>query len=71
VIIHAGSERIAVHSGATTAHQVITQREHHQSIPLSASRNGKTLVHIQSGAPIVEQRPLLAYEAIAGHGVTR
>lgn len=68
VIIQAGSERIATHSRATAQHQVITRHEHHHGIPLGGSRNGKTLVHIQSGAPVVEQRPLLAYESIAGEG---
>ena len=60
-----GSERIAMHARAAKRHQVVTQTEHHQGIPLVTARSGKTLVHIQQGAPVVEQRSLDAYEALA------
>jgi hypothetical protein len=69
VEIRDGAERIAVHVRAVKRHQVITQPEHHQGIPLSPSaRSAKTLIHIQQGAPVVEQRPLEAYETLAAGG---
>ena len=34
----------------------------------AASRRGKTLIHIQQSAPVVEQRPLAAYESLAAGG---
>jgi transposase len=61
-----GAERIALHAPAAMRHQVITIGEHHQGIPLGSGGNGKTLVHIQQGAPVVERRPLSAYETLAG-----
>ena len=54
---------------AAGRHQVVTQNEHHQGIPLSSPRTGKTLIHIQQGAPVVEQRPLEAYESLAMGGL--
>jgi hypothetical protein len=48
--------------------QVVTQSEHHQGIPLGSPRTGKMLIHIQQGAPVVEQRPLEAYESLATGG---
>src|ERR1043165_7566412 len=50
---------------AAQRHQIVTQNEHHQGIPLGAPRAGKTLIHIPQGAPVVEQRPLEAYESLA------
>lgn len=51
------------------SHQVITRVEHHEGIPLAAKQNGgKTLIRIQQGAPIVQVRPLAAYESLAGGG---
>jgi len=45
------------------------QPEHHDGIPLNATgRNGKTLVHIRATAPVVEIRPLAAYESVAAGG---
>jgi hypothetical protein len=35
-------------------------------IPLGNRTAGKTLVHIQQGAPVVERRPLAAYESLVG-----
>ena len=70
VEVRSGGQRIALHARAATQHQVITLREHHQGIPLSNNpHSGKTLVHIQHGAPVVENRPLAAYEAVAMRGV--
>ena len=65
VEVRSGGERIAIHARATTQHQVITLREHHQGIPLGNNQpSGKTLIHIQHGVPVVENRPLAAYEAV-------
>lgn len=68
VEVRCGSERIALHATADKRHQVITQPQHHQGIPLGSVRSTKTLVHIQQGAPIVEQRSLDAYEVLAMEG---
>jgi len=65
VEVHYGSDRIAVHGQAPRQHAVITQPEHHRGIPLSAGREGKILVRIQDTAPVVEIRPLAAYESAA------
>jgi hypothetical protein len=45
---------------------VITQCGHHEGIPLGSKNTGKTLIHIQQNAPLVERRPLAAYESLAG-----
>ena len=68
VEVRYGAERIALHEQASNRHQVVTQNEHHQGIPLGSPRTGKTLIHIQQGAPVVEQRPLEAYESLAMGG---
>ncbi len=68
VEVRHGAERIALHAQATNRHEVVTQNEHHQGIPLGSSRTGKTLIHIQQGAPVVERRPLEAYESLAMGG---
>jgi transposase len=68
VEVRYGAERIALHEQAATCHQVVTHNEHHQGIPLVSPRTGKTLIHIQQGAPVVEQRPLKAYESLAMGG---
>jgi hypothetical protein len=68
VEVRYGSERIALHAMAARRHQIITQPQHHQGIPLGSVRTGKTLVHIQQGAPAVEQRSLDAYEVLAMGG---
>jgi len=70
IAVHCGAERIAVHAPAERQHQVITRREHHEGIPLGASNSGgKTLIHIQQSAPVVERRSLEAYESLAAGGV--
>jgi hypothetical protein len=46
-------------------HQIITKSEDHQGIPPGRSRPVKTVMHIQPSAPVVEQRPLEAYESVA------
>jgi transposase len=63
-----GAERIAVHAQAVRPHQVVTLSEHHAGIPLGNQQNGKTLIHIEQGAPVVERRPLAAYESLATGG---
>ena len=68
VEVRHGAERIAWHAPAESRHQVITQRDHHEGIPLGSRSTGKTLIHIQQGAPVVEQRPLEAYESLAMGG---
>ena len=65
VEVRYGAELIARHAPALNRHQVITRGEHHQGIPLGTPPTGKTLIHIQQSAPIVEQRPLEAYESLA------
>jgi transposase len=68
--VHYGPERIAVHAPAERRHQVITRREHHEGLPLgAASSSGKTLIHMQQSAPVVERRSLEAYESLATGGV--
>lgn len=63
-VIH-GRERIAIHNQAARKHAVITEPEHHRGIPLAARQPRKTLIHIQGTAPVVEIRPLAAYESAA------
>ncbi len=65
VEVRYGAERIAVHGQAVRRHQIITQSEHHEGIPTGNRHSGKTLIHIQRNAPVVEQRPLAAYESLA------
>jgi hypothetical protein len=68
VEVRYAGERIATHQRAIRPHQLITQREHHQGIPLTNQHSGKTLIYIQHGAPVVENRPLAAYEVVATGG---
>lgn len=68
VEVHFGRNRIAVHSQASRKHMVLTQAEHHQGIPLGARAETKILIRIQDTAPVVEIRPLAAYESVAVGG---
>jgi transposase len=69
VEVHYGGQRIAVHSRAARRHQVVTQRPHHEGIPLGSERSGgKILVQMRETAPSVEIRPLAAYESVAMGG---
>jgi hypothetical protein len=69
VEVRYGSERIAVHPRAARKHQVITERLHHDSIPLTTNRSGgKILVHLHEMAPTVESRSLAVYESLAAMG---
>lgn len=66
VEVHYGAQRIAEHTPAPRRHVVVIQQEHHVGIPLGARQERKTLVHIRATAPVVEIRPLAAYEIVAG-----
>jgi transposase len=66
--VHYGPERIAVHRQASHRHAVVTQTEHHGGIPLGVRSERKILVHLQDTAPVVEIRPLAAYESAAAGG---
>jgi len=44
---------------------VITMAGHHRGIPPGTRQERKTLIHIQDTAPVVEIRPLAAYESAA------
>ena len=70
VEIRYGAERIATHSRAARKHLIVKQADHHTGIPMSARRReSKTLVHLRQTAPVVEIRPLAAYESVAAGGV--
>ena len=64
VEVRYSAERIAVHAPAARRHQVITLTHHHVGIPTHNRQSAKTLVHIAQSAPVVEHRPLTAYEAL-------
>ncbi|HZU28808.1 MAG TPA: IS21 family transposase [Bryobacteraceae bacterium] len=66
VEVHYGQQRIAIHHRAMHKHALVRTAEHHHGIPLGARQQRKTLVHIRDSAPVVEIRPLAAYEAVAG-----
>jgi transposase len=68
VEVRYGAERIALHAQAARHHQVVMLGEHHGDIPLGNEKSGKTLIHIEQSAPVVERRPLAAYESLAGGG---
>jgi len=65
VEVHYGPERIEIHSQAPRKHAVVTQTDHHRGIPLGGRHERKILVRIQDTAPVVEIRPLAAYESAA------
>jgi hypothetical protein len=70
VEIRYGAQRIARHMRAARKHVIITQAEHHAGIPLGVGRpDRKTLVHLRQTAPVVEIRPLAAYESVVAGGV--
>ena len=70
-----GEERLALHPLCNGAHQNIVVAEHHTNIPLATTTlSGKARVSIEEStdgsrvrgsAPVVEVRPLSAYEALA------
>jgi transposase len=69
VEVRYGAEQIAVHAQAPRKHVIMRNAEHHEGIPLGARQERKTLVHLQQTAPVVEIRPLAAYESVAAGGV--
>jgi hypothetical protein len=68
VEVRCGAELIARHAPAVRRHQVVTRSEHHEGIPLGNKQPGKTLIHMQHSAPVVERRSLEAYESLAVGG---
>ncbi len=68
VEVQYGRERIALHSQSPCKHAVVTQTEHHSGIPLGGRQERKILIRIQDTAPVVEVRPLAAYESVAMGG---
>jgi hypothetical protein len=68
VEMHFGSQQIAVHTRAPQKHMLTRNPSHHEGIPLGAKEERKTLVHIRATAPVVEIRPLAAYESMAAGG---
>lgn len=68
VEIRYSAERIAVHAPASRRHQVVTLNHHHVGIPTHSRQSVKTLIHIAQSAPVVEHRPLAAYESAACGG---
>jgi transposase len=69
VEIRYSAERIAVHAPASRRHQIVTLSHHHVGIPTHGRQDVKTLIHIAQSAPVVEHRPLAAYENLACGGV--
>jgi hypothetical protein len=69
VEVHFSGDRVAVHERAPRRHAVITNPEHHSGIPLGARQpDSKIVIHIRETAPMVEIRPLAAYESVAAGG---
>jgi len=66
-VLH-GAQCIADHAMAQTRHQQVTEPSHHSGIPLGSRQERKTLVHVREQAPVVEIRPLAAYESAAQGG---
>jgi transposase len=68
VEVRYGARRIADHQVAPQKHVVMVNAEHHAGIPLGVRQERKTLVHLRGTAPVVEVRPLVAYENMAAGG---
>jgi transposase len=68
VEVRYGGSQIAQHAVAMRKHMIVRKPEHHEGIPLGARQERKTLVHIRQTAPVVEIRPLAAYESVAVGG---
>lgn len=56
---------MARHVEAPRRHLIVRQAEHREEIPFGARSERTTLLHIRSQAPVVEVRPLDAYEGAA------
>lgn len=65
VEVRYGAYQIAQHATAPHKHLIMRNPEHHEGIPLGVRQERKTLVHLRETAPVVEIRPLAAYEAAA------
>lgn len=69
VEIRYGARPIAHRARAPSKHLLMRNEDHHAGIPLGARQPHKTLVHLRDTAPVVEIRPLAAYEmAVSGGG---
>jgi transposase len=68
VEVRCGQGRIARHTKAVRRHQVVTRTEHHAGIPLGGTQSQKIQIQIRETAPVVEVRPLAAYESAAAGG---
>jgi transposase len=68
VEVRYGNSVVARHAPAERKHVVVRLAEHHEGIPLGARQPRKTLVQIRQTAPVVEVRPLAAYESVAAGG---
>ncbi len=70
LLVRRGGEKIAVHQLCRDRHRVIPdQAGYHRGMPFgSEDRPSSDLLHITSGAPQVEVRPLSAYEAVCQGG---
>ncbi|MCZ2075491.1 MAG: IS21 family transposase [Bryobacterales bacterium] len=68
VEVRYGAYQIARHALAPRKHLIMRNPEHHEGIPLGARQDRKTLVHLRQTAPVVEIRPLEAYECVAVGG---
>jgi hypothetical protein len=71
VEVRHGAECIADHPLARRQHLVVIEPQHHGGIPLGARQVRKTLVHLHGAAPVVEVRPLAAYESLVAGGARR
>jgi len=63
-----GAYQIAQHALAARKHEVVRKPEPHEGIPLGGLQAHKTLVNLRQTAPVVEVRPLAAYESAATGG---
>ena len=68
VEVRYGEHEIARHSRAPHKHLIVRNEEHHAGIPLGSRQPQKTLIHLRDTAPVVEIRPLAAYESAAAGG---
>jgi hypothetical protein len=67
--IRVGRQSIARHRKAERKHSVLTFPPHHEGIPLGVRGNpAKTVIHLRQSMPVVEARPLEAYESLASGG---
>lgn len=66
VEVRCGAAVIARHEKSPRRHRTVKVSEHHAGIPNLSRQGGKTLVQLRQTAPVVEVRPLAAYESVAG-----